>query len=128
MFGIGICKAKAASILIGAMACVAVTGQGAAQDRKQQTTGNGTVRVEMRNVLYHFLDQVSVHILRLEGMLVPQNGSSLPIFDDPHSFSLAIHSAEMSMRTDSLSHVLNQYVFAAPDAPIKDVLVTTQVC
>src|SRR5262252_2405042 len=84
-----------------------------------------TVQVEMRNVLYHFTDQVAVHILQLHGMLPPTQPASLPVFDDVQSFTLAINSAAITISTEALSNVMNQYVFAAPDAPIKEVTVTT---
>jgi len=80
----------------------------------------------MRNVTYHFTDTVSVHILELYGMLVPARQEGLPIFDDSRSFTLAITFAELTMSTESLANVLNQSVFAAPDAPIKDLSVTAE--
>ena len=76
--------------------------------------------------MYHFTDEVGVHIARLQGMLVPQKEGSLPIFDDPKSFTLDLRSAEISMRIEALSNVLNQYVFAGSDSPIKDATVTIQ--
>jgi hypothetical protein len=108
------------------VAAVSVTtGQSIAEDQ-QRTTNNRTVQVEMRNVMYHFTEQVGIHIRQLEGTLVPARESGLPVFDDPRSFSLAINSAEISMSAGALSNVLNQQVFAAADAPIKDVVVTIQ--
>jgi hypothetical protein len=47
------------------------------------------------------------------------------VFDDVQSFTLAIHYAEIAIGMDALSHIFNHDVFAAPDAPIKDVTVTT---
>ena len=93
----------------------------------QQEKGSKTpaVQVEMRNVMYHFTDQVVVHILQLYGMLLPTQRASLPVFDDTQSFTLAMNSAEIAIDTEALSNVLNQHVFAAPDAPIKEVTVTT---
>jgi hypothetical protein len=113
-------------ILAEVVACMGITRSAAAQQPKEPATNRGAVQTEMRNVMYHFTDQVSVHILGLEGKLVPQKESNLPIFDDPRSFTLAINSADISMRTDSLTHVLNQYVFSAPDSPVKDIAVTIQ--
>ena len=77
----------------------------------------------MRNVMYHFTDTIGVHILELSGKLVPKG--AIPIFDDKQSFILEIDVANISMSTDALSHVLNEYVFAAKDAPLKDFAVTT---
>ena len=86
----------------------------------------GRVHAEMRNVLYHFTDSISVHVTHLEGDLVPVKPNSLAIFDDVNSFTLAIHSAEISITTDALANVLNEYAFAASDAPIKQIRVSAQ--
>jgi len=84
------------------------------------------VLAEMRNVMYHFTDSISVQIIHLEGELVPIGKPGIPVFDDAKSFSLAIRSAELSITTDDLSNVLNQYAFAAKDAPIKGIRVSAQ--
>ena len=78
------------------------------------------VEVQMRNVMYHFTDKIAIHIRRLRGQLVPQ-GTALPIFDAKDSFTVRIDSAEMAMSANSLANVLNEYVFAKPDAPLKQV-------
>jgi hypothetical protein len=77
------------------------------------------VQTQMRNVMYHFTGDVSVHIRALRGELVPIKGT-LPVFDDKNSFILRIMSAEIAMTPESLSNALNSYVFAKPDAPVKD--------
>ena len=78
----------------------------------------------MRNVMYHFTDSVAVHIRTLQGQLVPKG--ELPVFDDKQSFTLDIKAAEIAMTPDSLGNVLNSYVFAAHDAPLKDVKVSIE--
>jgi hypothetical protein len=80
------------------------------------------VEVQMRNVVYRFTDQVSVQIRRLRGEVVPLKGD-IPLFDDKNSFRLKIASAEIAMTAASLSNVLNSYVFASSDAPLKSVSV-----
>jgi hypothetical protein len=77
------------------------------------------VHTEMRNILYHFTDSIAVHIVHLEGELVPVGSPGIPVFDDANSFVLEVHSAEISITTDALANALNQYAFAASDAPIK---------
>src|SRR5438046_642587 len=78
------------------------------------------VQVEMKNIMYHFTAPIVVHIVRLQGALIPTKQDGIPIFDDTHSFKLAIESAEISITTAAMASVLNQYVFAAQDAPLKD--------
>jgi len=111
-------------LLVEMVACIVMSSLATAQQPKQSATNGGAVQTEMRNVMYHFTEEVDVHILKLDGKLLPQKESNIPIFDDPNSFTLAIDSAEISMHTDALTNVLNQYVLAAPDSPIKDVDVT----
>lgn len=81
------------------------------------------VSAEMRNVMYHFTDSIGVHIFELSGKLVPTK--EIPVFDDKQSFVMQIDSATMSISTDALTHVLNDYVFAAKDAPLKALSVST---
>ena len=89
-------------------------------ETKTRDEGNHSVEVQMRNVMYHYTDQIAVHIRRLQGELIPQKGD-LPIFDDKGSFTLKIASGEIAMSPASLANVLNSYVFAKHDAPVKDV-------
>jgi len=95
----------------------------AQQDQPTKTTA---VQTEMRNVMYHFTENVTVQILQLRGALVPVRQDSLPIFDDSRFFNLEISSADINMTTDSLANVLNQYVFAASDAPLKGLSITAE--
>ena len=79
------------------------------------------VQVQMRNVMYHFQDNVSVHIRRLGGELIPTREGQIPIFDDKNSFVLQINAGEMAIQTQSMANVLNEYVFSRQDSPVKDV-------
>ncbi|HZS54112.1 MAG TPA: hypothetical protein VFA65_06895 [Bryobacteraceae bacterium] len=81
----------------------------------------GIVKVQMHNVLYHFTEGIAVHIQILQGELVPANGNAIPVFDDKNSFTLRIAQAEIAITSASLANVLNSYVFAQRDAPIKNV-------
>ena len=90
-----------------------------------QPAERGRVHAEMRNVLYHFTGAAAVHIIYLEGELVPAAEHGIPVFDDSNSFALAIHSAEITMTTDALANALNQYAFAGNDAPIKQLRIST---
>jgi hypothetical protein len=91
-----------------------------AQTRTQSNTEAHAVQVQMRNVMYHYADNIAVHIRRLAGELVPAKGD-LPVFDDKNSFTLHVTAAEMAITPQAMANVLNQYVFARKDAPIKDV-------
>lgn len=90
----------------------------------QQAPSEGRVHAEMRNVVYHFTDSVTVHIAQLDGELVPTQAGGMPVFDDASSFTLSIRSGTISITTNALADVLNQYALAAADAPIKAIRVT----
>jgi hypothetical protein len=103
--------------------CIAFALAGAAA-QEQPSPDNRSVHTEMHNVLYHFTDASAVHITQLEGELVPTTATGIPVFDDPNSFTLNIRTAEISITTDALASALNQYAFAAPDAPIKEIQIS----
>src|SRR5882762_3948971 len=69
------------------------------QDKSQPEHESGAVQVQMRNVIYHYTDNIAVHILRFGGELVPTTPGHPPVFDDKNSFSLHIAAAEISLDT-----------------------------
>lgn len=79
------------------------------------------VRVQMRNVMYHFQSDVAVHIRRLGGELIPTHEGQIPVFDDKNSFVLQINAGEMAIQTRSMANVLNQYVFSRKDSPVTEI-------
>jgi hypothetical protein len=101
-------------------------GHVTAQVQPNTKATTNAVETAMRNVRYHFTDQIAVHIFELHGLLVPTERDSLPVFDDANSFTLAIGFAEIAMSTDALTNVLNQHVFNAADAPVKDLAITAE--
>jgi len=112
-------------LLLTVVTCVTTGRSSLAKTPQEKGSKTPAVQVDMRNVVYHFTDQVTVHILQLHGLVLPTQRERLPVLDDIQSFTFAIHFAEIAIGMDALSYVMNQYVFAAPDAPIKDVTVTT---
>jgi hypothetical protein len=112
-----ICRALLAACIV----CIPLIS-----DSQEQSSDHGRVRAEMRNVMYHFTDSIAVRIGHLEGELVAVGKPGLPVFDDANSFAIDIRSAEISITTDGLANALNQYAFAASDAPIKGITISTQ--
>lgn len=90
----------------------------------QADSSQGAVQAEMRNVMYHYTEPIAVHIAYLKGELLPTQQGGMPVFDDADSFSLSIQSARISITTDALANVLNQYAFVSADSPIKAVRIT----
>jgi hypothetical protein len=93
---------------------------------QSEASAKDSVRVAMRNIVYHFTDDIGVHILSLQGILVPTRPPQIVVFDDKTSFLLNLTYAEIGMSCDSLAHALNERVFAAADAPIKNVSIQSQ--
>ncbi|HET9181847.1 MAG TPA: hypothetical protein VFP59_06925 [Candidatus Angelobacter sp.] len=111
-------------IVVGAV----LTEMAALPAQQQSRADHGkaeAVQVQMHNVMYHYANDIAVHINRLAGELVPTKGE-MPIFDDKNSFTLHMAAAEMAITPEALANVLNQYVFASKDAPIKDVSVSIE--
>ncbi len=113
----------AAMIAMAAMTLLAPAWSAQRTSRNDQP--RNAVHVQMRNVMYHYANDVAVHIRRLAGELAPSKGE-FPVFDDKQSFTLHVIAAEMAITPQALANVLNQYVFAAKDAPIKDVSVAIE--
>jgi hypothetical protein len=88
--------------------------------------GAHAVEFAMRNVMYHYSEPVAVHISQLQGYLIPTKAGATVVFDDKNSFLLVLASAEISISCNALAQVLNENVFSAPDAPIKNLSIETQ--
>jgi hypothetical protein len=84
------------------------------------------VQVAMKNVTYHYTEPIVVHIVRLEGELLPTNPRDLVVFDDKNSFTLALKSAEIAISCNALAQVLNENVFSFAGAPLKDLGIESQ--
>lgn len=90
------------------------------------TSKAAEVHVEMRNVAYHYTDTISIRIQSLEGSLTPTEPGRVPVFDDTKSFDIAVVNARVFITADSMAHVLNEYVLARKDAPVKHVSIKTK--
>jgi hypothetical protein len=82
-------------------------------------TGIGPVESEMRNVDYHVDAVVTLKISYLRGTLRNTRPNEPPWFDDPTSFDIALDSAVVAITPQSLTAMLNTYVFNYPGSDIK---------
>lgn len=90
---------------------------------KPKAANSDHVITQMHNVIYHFADDIYVHLIDVGGELVPTSEGGVPVFDDKQSFTLRIAAAEMAIDTQSLANILNHHVFAGNDAPLKSIAV-----
>lgn len=111
-------------LLLFCATCFAFTSPFATE--KSDSANSDVVQVQMQNVMYHYSEATAVHIVRLQGELIPTKKDSFPIFDDRMSFVLSIHAAEISINVSALASVLNQYAFAASDAPLKNISLSVE--
>jgi hypothetical protein len=70
------------------------------------------VRVAFHNVHLRVADGVVLEVRHLEGALLSTRPGRPPVFDDQGSFTLRIDSGEIAMTPGSLTHLLNDHVFA----------------
>lgn len=82
------------------------------------------VQVQIRNVNFWADRNIILQIHRLRGEMVPTQHNRPVTFDDSNSFTIRIDSAETAMSAESLSNLLNGYVFAYSGAPLKNIRVT----
>jgi hypothetical protein len=99
--------------------------QNPTEPQKSASTAH-PVRVAMRNVQYHYTENIAVHIQAVQGELIPTRPGEIVVFDDRTSFTLVMAFAEISMTCESLAGVLNQHVFAAAEAPLKELSIQSK--
>lgn len=81
------------------------------------------VQIEMRNVRLHMAGGVTMDVARLRGTMISRTAAP-PVFDDQRSYVLEVDTASLSMSLESVQALMNNHVFAAPGAPLKDIKVT----
>jgi hypothetical protein len=98
-------------------------GQSGAQ--ASNAPASAPVKMQMRNVDFHFTDHIVTHITSLDGTMSPIGGS-MPVFDDKNSFGIDIDSADITITMAALASDMNEFVFAVPGSPIKDLKIKTE--
>jgi hypothetical protein len=79
------------------------------------------VQIEMRNVRLHMDDGIVLEVKTLRGEMISTSAGQPPAFDNPRSYTLTLFSADVSMDTASLTHLMNHYVFVGEDPPLTDI-------
>jgi hypothetical protein len=75
----------------------------------------------MRNVWMRVDEAVVMEIRHLRGEMLRTVEDEPPWFDQPDSFELRVLDAEIAMTPASLSALMNRYVLAGEEAPVRDV-------
>ena len=116
------------TIILFAMAAFVPTparGQNPPQNNApaRNTPAGGDVSAFIKNVHFHLTDRIIVDIVTLSGKLTPKPGQMV-VFDDKQSFAIDVDSASVRLTTAALTNDLNDFVFAAHDAPLKKLSAT----
>jgi hypothetical protein len=86
-------------------------------------TSSANVRIAVRNVLFHPLDDVNLVVTRLDGWMIPRLGGIVSL-DKKNSFTLAILSGETHLTAADLSALMNEYVLPHAHSSIKNIAVS----
>ena len=82
------------------------------------------VQTEFHNVDFHVGFGVVLHIRWLRGELLPTRNDQPPTFDDKDSFMFKVTSGLVVLGPDDLARLMNGYIFADPDAPLRNLEIT----
>ena len=86
--------------------------------------GSRAVKTEMRNVNFHLTNEAAAHLETLSGELVPIGKYAMPVFDNKASFEVRVVNGTISISPQALTSIMNNYVFAKKDSPLKDLSVS----
>ncbi len=78
------------------------------------------VATHMRHVVFHLGPGIELRVDDLAGHLASRTSGPV-VFDDVRSYVVQIESARVAMTPESLTNLMNTYVFAGPDAPISNI-------
>ena len=81
------------------------------------------VRMQVKNVQFHVLDDVMLTVKRMDAWMVPKP-EQMVVLDKKNSFVLQILSGETRMKAPDLSALLNDYLFPHAEAPVKNMTVS----
>lgn len=83
-------------------------------------------QVEMVNVNIHLDPELVLHVRHLRGRFLSTRKGQPPTFDDKLSYIVAIDSGEVGVSMASMTHAMNTYVFGEPDAPLKNLRLSSE--
>lgn len=84
------------------------------------------VKAEMRNVMFHLTPHAAAHLQILSGELWPTGKNDMVVFDDKNSLEVRVSNGTVSISPEALSDIMNNYVFARDDAPLKGLTVSIE--
>jgi hypothetical protein len=90
----------------------------AADSAAHAAASEAPTRIEIIDVDLHVFEEATVHVRRLEGVVVGSRpGQPIPL-DDPAGYVIEVESGEAWIGYPDMSRVMNDYTFAFDGAPI----------
>jgi hypothetical protein len=86
----------------------------------------GAVDIQMKNVNFRLARDISLEVRTLRGQLERTKPEVPVTFDDSASFNVRIDSAQVAISPASLSALMNSYVLAYENAPVRNVKVSIE--
>jgi len=80
----------------------------------------------MRQVDFHVDATTVLKIHSLRGVMVPRTPGAPLNFDNKNDFTIDIDRARIGMESASLDNLMNRYVFAFPNAPLRDLHISVE--
>jgi hypothetical protein len=87
--------------------------------------GPPSVATRMHHVTFHVGNGVELRVDDLAGRLRSRT-SGPPVFDNVNSYLIDIDAGRVSMTPESLTNLMNNHVFASPDAPISNIKIAIE--
>jgi len=115
---------SAAAVVLPMLGRATAQPASAAPDAPREVAGDAsTLRMEMRNVFLHVNAHGGLHVATLRGEAVSTTPGAVAVLDDPRSFSVRVSAGTVALGGDDLGALLNDVVFAYPNAPLRQLQV-----
>ncbi len=85
-----------------------------------EASEGGATRAEFRNVDFHMTRDIVLDIHYLDGAMRSVVSGQPVVFDDKSSFVIQIDTARVGLTPSNLDSLMNHYVFAYKDAPLRN--------
>lgn len=91
----------------------------------RDATGDSVTQTAFRNVDFHIAPGIVLGVRQLRGEMVSATPGMPIVFDDKRSFIIRLTHAEVALDTESLAHLMNEWVFAYKGAPLRGMSFST---
>jgi hypothetical protein len=92
----------------------------AAAASAQAPPARGAVRIQVRNGLFHVMDDVVLTVSSLDAWMIPRSGQTVSL-DNKDSFLVQIQSGETRLNAQDMTSLLNEYLLPHAKTPVKNV-------